>query len=236
LEIDITQIDIETGFILLIVPTVLLVWVTYGKRASFGRLLGRRWASWDTWPHQDLYGTLYEYACAFTLMFVLPLVVMTVAFGRDPRELGLQLGDAAYGWRAVAIGVPLALLVGYVGSAGPAMQAEYPQAKSTIGRPFLFLIAEAGYVVYYVGWEHLFRGFMLFGLAQSYGPTLAILVQTIPSALVHIGKPAAESFTAILAGVVFGCLAFRTQSILYPLVIHATIGIAIDVSSTLRQL
>ena len=80
-------------------------------------------------------------------MFVIPFFAVTVVFEQDPRDLGLQLGDVALGWRVVAIGVPLALLVAYVGSASPAMQAEYPQAKSTIHRPFLFLIAEAGYLV-----------------------------------------------------------------------------------------
>jgi membrane protease YdiL (CAAX protease family) len=235
LESYITQLDVKTCFILLIVPVILLAWVYYGKRASFGRLWGRRWASWDTWRHQDLYGTLYEYMSGFVLMFVVPFVTMALVFQKDPRELGLQLGDTAYGWRVVAIGVPLALLVATIGSAGSAVQAEYPQARSTIRRPLLFLAVEACYLVYYLGWEYLFRGFMLFGLAQSYDPTLVILVQTIPSALVHIGKPAVESFAAILAGIAFGYIALRTRSILYPLVIHAAIGIALDVSSTLRQ-
>jgi membrane protease YdiL (CAAX protease family) len=168
-------------------------------------------------------------------MFAVPFLVMVLLFQKDPGELGLQLGDTAYGWRALVIGVPVALVVAYVSSASPAMQSEYPQAKSTMRRPLTFLIAEACYLIYYLGWEYLFRGFMLFGLAQGYGAAPAILVQTIPSALVHIGKPAVESFAAIVAGVVFGYVALRTRSILYPFVIHATIGIALDVSSTLRQ-
>jgi membrane protease YdiL (CAAX protease family) len=77
---------------------------------------------------------------------------------------------------------------------------------------------------------------MLFSLERRYDALLAILVQTIPSAMVHIGKPVAESFAAIVAGVAFGYLSWRTRSILYPLVLHAVVGIATDAFVTWRLL
>ena len=116
------------------------------------------------------------------------------------------------------------------------MQAEYPLAGPAMGRPLLFLGVEAFYLLYYLGWEFYFRGFMLFSLERRYDALLAVLVQTIPSAIVHIGKPAAESFAAILAGLAFGYLSWRTRSILYPLVLHAVVGIATDCFVTWRQL
>jgi membrane protease YdiL (CAAX protease family) len=100
--------------------------------------------------------------------------------------------------------------------------------------PLLFLVVEVFYLIYYCGWEFLFRGFMLLGLEQRAGAVMAILIQTIPSAVVHIGKPVAESFAAILAGWVFGYLAYRTRSILYPLLLHAVVGIGTDMFVTLR--
>ena len=77
---------------------------------------------------------------------------------------------------------------------------------------------------------------MLFSLERRYDALLAILVQTIPSAIVHIGKPVAESFAAIVAGVAFGYLSWRTRSILYPFVLHAVVGIATDAFVTWRLL
>lgn len=219
--------DVEMAFVLLVAPLVLLVWVYYGKRAAFERFFVRQ-------SVQDVNGVLYEYSAAFLLTFVIPFVVMTVAFKSSPRELGLQLGDVRLGWRVLAIGLPMAFLAAYVGSANPAMQAEYPLAKSVKQDPRLFLLVEVFYLVYYVGWEFLFRGVMLFGLHQRYGTLLAVLAQTIPSAIVHIGKPAAESFAAIPAGILFGYIALETQSIVYPLILHAAIGFATDVFVTLR--
>jgi membrane protease YdiL (CAAX protease family) len=222
--------DLETAFILLIVPVVLLIWVYYGKRTAFERFFARR----PEHRQSDVYGVLYEYAAAFVLMFVAPFVVMTLGFRVAPCEIGLQPGNVRLGGRILGFGVPLALLAAWMGAARPAMQAEYPLAKSIKGAPRQFLLVEAFYFFYYVGWEFLFRGLMLFGLSQQYGALLAVLVQTIPSALVHIGKPATESFASIVAGVLFGYVALETRSIVYPVVLHAVVGIATDVFVTVR--
>jgi len=221
--------DVELAFVLLVVPVVLLAWVYYGKRAAFERFFAR-WSG-----GRDVNGVLYEYVVAFLLMFVVPFVGMTLVLSVSPRELGLQLGDVRLGGLALAVGLPVALCAAWIGSADPAMQAEYPLAKSVGQNPRLFLLVEVFYGLYYVGWEFLFRGVMLFSLHQRYGALLAVLVQTIPSAIVHIGKPAAESFAAIVAGILFGYVALETQSILYPLVLHAVIGIGTDVFVTMRQ-
>jgi membrane protease YdiL (CAAX protease family) len=167
-------------------------------------------------------------------MFLVPWLVARTAFQRKGSELGLQLGDARYGFVAVAIGLPVALAAAYLGSLDPAMQAEYPIARSA-WRSFALIVATEGfYLVYYLGWEFLFRGWMLMGLERRLGALPAILVQTIPSALAHIGKPISESFAAILAGLLFGYLAYRTRSILYPLLLHAAVGIGTDVFTGLR--
>ncbi len=222
--------DYKPALILLVVPIVLTVWIYCGKQADFDRFCGPVHGRWN----QDVYGAIYEYLAAFLLMFVVPLFIVKVVFRQGLGEFGFRLGDARCGFRFVAVAMPFLLLLAYAASFDPAVQAEYPLAKSAMQRLPLFLTVELFYLVYYLGWEFLFRGFMLFGLEERYGAVLAILVQMIPSAIVHIGKPASESFAAIVAGLVFGYVAVRTRSILYPLLFHATIGIGTDVFVTLR--
>ena len=223
-----TQLD-KSHLILLVVPIVLMLWVYYGKQAAFDELFGQVGGSWG----QDACSAIYEYSTAFLLMFVVPAFIVKVVFKSGLRDFGLQLGDARWGFRFVAIALPVLLLAAYVGSLDPAVREEYPLAKSMIGDVPTFLVVEVFYLFYYLGWEFLFRGFMLFGL-EKYGALAAILVQTIPSTIVHIGKPASESFAAIVAGLVFGYLAVRTRSILYPLILHAAVGIGTDVFVALR--
>ncbi len=222
--------DPESSFILLIVPILLTVWVYYGKQADFDALFNGFQGRWN----QDFYSAIYEYMTAFLIMFWIPFFILKVMFKKRLRDYGFCLGDQRYGFRFFAIALPLLLWSAYVGSSGSGLQAEYPLAKSTMGHVHLFAIVEVFYLIYYVSWEFLFRGFMLFGLEKRYGALAAILIQTIPSAIVHIGKPASESFGAIFAGLVFGYLAIRTRSILYSLFLHAFVGIGTDIMVTLR--
>lgn len=226
------EVKEETSLILLLVPIVLTLWVYFGKQAnaaSFFPALETRW-------NLDFYSTMYEYVAAFVLMFCVPVLFVVAVFKKGLSDYGFRLGDTRYGFRFLAVGIPVVFLVAYLGAGSPQMQAEYPLAKSAMGHVNLFFIIEIFYLIYYVGWEFLFRGFMLFGLEKRFGALAAILIQTIPSAIVHIGKPASESFAAILAGIVFGYLAIRTRSILYPLILHAVVGLGTDVFVTLRIL
>jgi membrane protease YdiL (CAAX protease family) len=224
--------DYKSTLILLVVPIVLMLWVYCGKQAQFDCFFGQIRGRWG----QDFYSTIYEYLAAFLLMFVVPFLVVKLAFKQDLREFGFRLGDARYGFRVVGIALPVLLVIAYIASLDPAIQVEYPLAKSTMQYVPSFLVVELFYLLYYLGWEFLFRGFMLFGLEERYGVVLAILVQMIPSAMVHIGKPASEGFAAIAAGLVFGYVAVRTRSILYPFLLHAAVGIGTDVFVTLRSL
>jgi membrane protease YdiL (CAAX protease family) len=223
----------QAPLILLLAPTLLILWVYYGKSAHFvhffggsGGLRGR--------GGQDVYAVIYEYLAAFLVLFCIPALLVKAGFKRPLREFGLQHGDAREGLRLTAAALPVLLVAVYLGSADPAMQAEYPQAKSTIGHLAPFLIVEGFYLLYYLGWEFFFRGFMLFGLEQHYGALAAVLIQTIPSAIAHIGKPFPECFAAIFAGIVFGYVAVRSRSVFYPLLLHAAVGIGTDVFVMMR--
>ena len=112
----------------------------------------------------------------------------------------------------------------------PDVQAEYPLCRLLLLRHDLLLPYSFAYaLLYYVAWEWCFRGWMLFGLAQRWPPALAILLQTVPSALVHLGKPAGEMFGSIPFGLLLGWLAWRTRSIWYGWALHVALGVGTDV-------
>lgn len=224
------QRDPESSFILFIVPVILILWIYFGKQTDFDQLFKGFQDKWN----RDFYSAIYEYMTAFIMMFWIPYFIIKIVFKRSVREFGFQWGDSKYGFRFILITMPLVIWIVYVASSKSSIQIEYPLAKSVIGHTIPFLIVEFFYIVYYLSWEFLFRGFMLFGLRKQYGVLTAILIQTIPSVLIHIEKPLGESFGAILAGLIFGYLAVRTNSFVYPLILHATIGISIDLCVIMR--
>ncbi|HEU4386079.1 MAG TPA: CPBP family intramembrane glutamic endopeptidase [Anaeromyxobacteraceae bacterium] len=173
-------------------------------------------------------------ACAWAFaapLLTLALPAMAVA-ALPPRqrlgELGLGLGDWRFGLKAAAAMAPVMLAAALLAARMPAFRAEYPcwPGAGDSGARFA---AHAGlYLVYYVGYEGYFRGLLQGGLRRRLGDLDAVLVQTLATTLVHIGKPAGEIVGAIPAGLAWGAVAIRAGSIWPVVLAHWLLGVATD--------
>ena len=142
-----------------------------------------------------------------------PVFIILLIFRESPARYGFQLGDWKAGLALTAAGCAAMGLVMAVVARTPAFRAYYgPQAHSAIPLPL-----ETALDLF--GWEFLFRGFLLFALYPVCGP-YAILLQAVPFTIAHFGKPELETLSCIFGGSVFGYVAWRTRSFLYPFLIH----------------
>jgi uncharacterized protein len=182
-------------------------------------------------------GPLRLFAAAFCLFGVIPLAIVVFVFRDDPRAYGLRLGDARRGLASIGLLFPLiALALLFPASRTPEMRAFYPFDASAGDSTGAFIRLEAARgVLFYPAWEFFFRGFLLFGLRRSLGDRIAICIQTIPSCLWHIGLPTGEILGAVAGGVLFGALALRTRSILWPFLLHLLIGVGLDLMIVLAR-
>jgi membrane protease YdiL (CAAX protease family) len=185
----------------------------------------------------DLAPTLLYFACFFLLLFAAPLAWVLAAgrgAGLTPASLGLAAGDWRLGLALCAVGTPLVVFAAFIGSRDPALRAVYPFSRDTLDRPGAFALHEAAYaLLYYPAWEFAFRGVLLLGLAAMLpagpaGLAAAVMVQAMLSTVYHLGHPASEVIGAAVFGVVFGVIAAATGSILYPLYLHALVGVLDD--------
>jgi membrane protease YdiL (CAAX protease family) len=84
-------------------------------------------------------------------------------------------------------------------------------------------------MAYMLGWEFLFRGFLLFGLAGSEKPVPtrrlvgAVAFSTLLFGLSHLGKPLPEVVGSFCAGVILCAIAWTTQSVLAPVLLHTIV-------------
>jgi membrane protease YdiL (CAAX protease family) len=177
----------------------------------------------------DLAAALFMFASAFVLMGLIPLA-MVFSFRESPKSYGLALGDWKMGLAAtVVLFILIAGFLLYPSSQTEEMRAFYPFDKAAGSSTLAFLKLEIPRgLLFYTAWEFFFRGFMLFGLRSYVGDWLAICIQTVPSCLWHIGMPTGEIFSSIAGGILFGILAIRTNSILWPLLLHYLIGAGLD--------
>lgn len=172
---------------------------------------------------------------AVVLLLLAPLAVWR-GFGRSARELGLRLGD----WRLglpVAVGLALvAAPVLWLGTAEPALQATYPWPGAWAGSSLGRLLAWAGlYGLYYLAFELFYRGFLLRLVEPFWGLRAALWLQATCATLVHLGKPLPETIAAFPASLLFGLLAVRSRSLVWPVLLHLAIGLVTDLASLGRQ-
>jgi len=208
--------------ILLSSPILLLAW----KYFAAPEFLAAQFPSWA----DDAYGAaaIGHFLTCFLLLGVLPAAAVKFLFRERLVDYGVGLGFAGQTWQFLALLAPVFLLAAYQASCDPAFLAKFPINPRAGASPSLFALHAVTYGLYYVGWEFYFRGFLLFGLRDSLGAANAVLIQTLASALLHIGSPAAESFGAILGGLLWGVLALRTRSLLAGLGQHYLLGLALD--------
>lgn len=216
----------DVRVVLLSAPVLLTIYRYHGEARHFGTYFPGFRAD----PLFDLYSHIYQFASFFLLAFILPLLYSLFLGRRKPADLGFGAGNVRLGAKWIAFGIPLlAVPILLVASRFPDVRGEYPLAKILLTRHDLVLWYDLAYVLlYYLAWEFYFRGFLLFTLRGPLGDANAILVQTIPSCLVHIGKPEGEIVGSIAIGILFGSIALRTGSIWYVFVLHAAIGLLTD--------
>jgi membrane protease YdiL (CAAX protease family) len=212
--------------VILLASSVLLVtWSHYGSTTYYLDHLAGRFVLWD-----DPAATAGVYAMlsTFLLLGVVPALIVKLVFRERLADYGVQLGHRARTVRSFLFFAPVFVLAAYLGSHNEAILAHYPINKSAGNSSGMFGFHACLYALYYAGWEFHFRGFTQFGLQKSMGRTTALCVQVFGSVVAHIGKPMTETYGAIAAGVLWGILAYRTQSLLAGMLQHLLLGLALD--------
>jgi len=210
---------------------LMLVYLYQGQRGFFHQHLAPGLLPGASGAEVEWWGTLYQFASAFVLFLLVPLVLLKLLGREKLSDLGLGLGDVKFGFWVVILGWLVLALPGGLSAGGMEdFRAEYPLAKLSVESGSRFLVYQLAYgLLYYVAWEAFFRGFLQMGLRPYIGDLAAILVQTAASTLLHIGKPMGETWAALLAGFLFGALMLRMRSI-WPLVlVHWGLGLLTDV-------
>jgi membrane protease YdiL (CAAX protease family) len=169
----------------------------------------------------------------FLIYFILPLFIIKFYFKEKFSDYGLSAGDYKTGIKITALFLLIMLPLVWIVSTLPEFNKTYPHLPAARDSWTTFFIFESGMLIYMISWEFIWRGYMLFGLKEKFG-YYAVLIQMIPFLILHNGKPAPETFGAIIAGIALGILALRTNSIFYCVITHISVMFSIDFISTLR--
>jgi membrane protease YdiL (CAAX protease family) len=165
----------------------------------------------------DYYHRFFEekYWDRVILYLLVPLIIIVLFFRQNPKEYGFSLGDWELGLTYTFLScLIMAPVIYFLGSGDVSMQKYYE--RFLVGLPWTTFLD-------LIGWEFLFRGWILFVYARKFGHE-ALWLQAVPFAIAHISKPEVETLSTIFGGFAFGWVAWRTKSFVYPFLIHWFIG------------
>lgn len=164
----------------------------------------------------------------FLVFGVIPAALSRIILGKSPRALGLAPGDLRTALKLCALGLPVAAASAYVASRSPQLPHVYPLGGTLTGSLEAFSVHAGTYLLYYLGFEYLFRGFLLLGLEDELGALNANVLQSVLATAFHLGKPVLEMLAVFPASLVFGWLTLKTRALWCALLLHWAVGVALD--------
>jgi len=228
-EIDFLKKDNNKNFALSLIFSciILFVYCYFGSFSFFEQ----------TFNIQDIdyWKIIYHNCMSFALFFILGIIFVKLVLKEKLSNFGLGFGKAKLGFIICAIAIPICAICGVLSAFDSTMASTYPLIDfATYGKWWQIGLYFVSYLLYYIGWEFLFRGILYFSGEKKCGVVCSILITTLISALIHtsiggFGKPMIETLSAIPAGLIFGFITYKTRSINYSLIIHLMVGVFTDI-------
>jgi len=221
---EIRKLDFKVTFIFLSVAFITFASLVFASPNFYYEMFSR----------DRLNSRLYWFIADGILMFAIPALIIKFVFKEKIRDYGFRLGDVKFGLYTASLFLIVMLVTVWIASGSQKFASTYPQGGIKVsGSLYVFLVYEFCILIYMLGWEFFWRGYVLFGLKQKFG-YYSIFIQMIPFFILHKGKPEIELFASIFAGLILGIQALRSNSFIYCWILHWLVMFSIDGISILR--
>ena len=238
-------VDRKTLWIMVTVPAALALQRYCGDPLSVAPLVERlpisdgvrqNMLDWLMETEASRFGNLAWWVGSTVVAYLLtPFFVVKVVFHESLRDFGLRFQRSTTGWPIYAVMAIFMIPVVSAAAMTDAFMRKYPFYRLSAGEPIPaeFWRWELIYAVQFIGLEFFFRGFMVHGLKHRFG-SASVLVMTIPYCMIHFGKPMAETYAAIVAGLVLGVMSLKTGTIWMGAALHIMVAWTMDALALYR--
>ena len=223
------QLDKQVVWIFVLASFLIIVQFAFGSRRFFRTEIAQYFSPGNL----DIISWAWWFAFQFVTGFLIPVFVALVFFKRSASSMGLGLGDWRFAVKIMLLYLPLVVLGAWILTGSLEFRQAYPHLQRAAFSWKIFIIYECLFLMYWIGWEYLWRGFILFGTAPKLG-LYAIFVQALPFAALHFTKPFPEAVLSIFGGIALGFLVWRCRSFWIAVPIHALQGLIVDFVSSMR--
>jgi membrane protease YdiL (CAAX protease family) len=162
----------------------------------------------------------------FLFLGVLSVLIILFLPDLSLKEFGLSFtfhsAPPAWSWLLI----PLILIMGYFAARKPGNLANYPQIRAKVWTPGMIAISSTSWVLFLVGYEILFRGFVLHASLDIMDPVPAIALNSALYAFAHSNKGPGETFGAIPVGILVCYITLSTGNIWGAVILHSIMALS----------
>lgn len=184
---------------------------------------------WSIHPNLELQSkeVVIQRVWGFIFMGILPLMFLAVWPGVKLADYGLGFsGFSHLPWWLLFGVIAFIIIVGPYAAAKPGNLAVYPQFRSQKWTKGLMTLSGATWVLFLLGYEFLFRGFLLFASVAVLDVWAAIALNCALYAFAHLYKGPGETFGTIPIGILLCYLTVLTGNIWTAVVVHSVMALS----------
>ncbi len=169
---------------------------------------------------------LVQRILGFLFLGICSILIIILHTGLEPVDYGLNFTFlTAPPWWSYLV-IPLILVLGINAAKQNGNLEIYPQIRSRNWTPGMIIISGMSWVLFLLGYEFLFRGFLLHASLDIMAAGPAIALNCALYAFAHFYKGPGETFGAIPVGVLLCYLTLITGNIWCAVVIHALMALS----------
>lgn len=169
---------------------------------------------------------LFQRLLGFLLLGLVSVLIILLLPEADLQEYGLSFTFRSPPPRWSCLLIPLVLILSYLRAGNPTNLEQYPQIRAKLWSRSMMRLSVISWLIFLVGYEFLFRGFVLFASLELLEPVPAIALNCALYAFAHVYKGPAETFGSIPAGVFLSYLSLVTGNIWCAVLLHSVMALS----------
>jgi membrane protease YdiL (CAAX protease family) len=216
----------EVTRIFIPVTCTLIFFIIYWFVSQSVKIKGRFYIKYD-FDSASVRHIFFTNYFGFLTMGIFPAIVCLFVFPEiSLAEYGLTfIPETVFFTLIWTIGLSAVMIpLAYFSARKPENLIKYPQIRAKVWTKKILVINLAGWFIYLLGYEFLFRGVLLFSLAATLGVWPAIAVNIALYSATHIPKGLTETIGAIPLGLVFCTLTLASGTIWIAFFVHVVMA------------
>jgi membrane protease YdiL (CAAX protease family) len=156
----------------------------------------------------------------------IPFFVILFVYRMPVSNYGTNTGtlpESMLWWIPAAL---MVIIVNYFASGNKSNLKQYPQIRVSRWNAGLLFLSALSWVTYLLGYEFLFRGFLLFSCLESFGYWPALIINVSLYSLAHLPKGPRETLASLIFGLILCLITIKLGALWFALLTHITLALS----------